>query len=68
MNYKKLVVNVETGEQYERDMTPDEIAATNYRLERAEADRLAAEEKAAAKLALLQKLNINEEEARLLLG
>jgi hypothetical protein len=62
--------NVETGEEIitERDATPEEIAETQ-RLE-TEAAELAAKqaEAAAAKAALLEKLGITEDEARLLTG
>jgi ribosome assembly protein YihI (activator of Der GTPase) len=71
-NMKKIIkiVNIETNEEeiIERDETPAE------RLEREEAERLAAEiqenlaKKAEAKAALLERLGISEEEAKLLLG
>jgi hypothetical protein len=62
--------NVQTGEETitERNATPEEIAEAQ-RLE-AEAAELAAKqaEAAVAKAALLEKLGITEEEARLLIG
>lgn len=66
--YKKKIVSIETGEETWLDCTPEEVAE----IERAQAD--AAEEAAkavqatAAKAALLEKLGITEEEAKLLLS
>ena len=62
------IVNVETGEEIEREMTAAEIQqletdAVNF------AQKIKTEEaKAAAKAALLERLGITEEEAKLLLG
>ena len=64
----KLIINVETGEELERDLTNDEIA------QQLEDEKMVAErEKEIAKTkearsALLEKLGITEEEAKLLLG
>jgi hypothetical protein len=62
--------NVETGEEtiIERDATPDEIAT--YEKVQTEAAEIAAKEAeaTAAKAALLEKLGITEEEAKLLLS
>ena len=67
-----IEVNCETGEVIERPLTADEIAANEAAAAQAEADRLAAEAeaevKAQAKAALLEKLGISEDEAKLLLG
>jgi hypothetical protein len=67
-----IEVNCETGEVIERPLTADEIAANEAAAAQAEADRLAAEAEAAvkaqAKAALLEKLGISEDEAKLLLG
>jgi len=67
-----IEINCETGEVIERPLTADEIAANEAAAAQAEADRLAAEAEAAvkaqAKAALLQKLGISEDEAKLLLG
>lgn len=62
------IVNVETGEELEREMNDAEFA--KYEAEQAaEAERLAnAQAQAAAKAALLERLGITEEEAKLLLG
>ena len=67
-----IEVNCATGEVIERPLTADEIAANEAAAAQAEADRLAAEAeakvKAASKAALLEKLGITEDEAKLLLG
>jgi hypothetical protein len=67
-----IEVNCTTGEVIERPLTTDEIAANEATAAQAEADRLAAEAEAAvkaeAKAALLEKLGISEDEAKLLLG
>jgi hypothetical protein len=62
------IVNVETGEEIEREMTADELAQREADAIEAVAI-IAAQSKAAAdKAALLEKLGITEDEARLLLG
>jgi hypothetical protein len=60
--------NVETGEIIERDMTKEELA--QYKIdEAAKKQRIVDIEAAAvAKAALLERLGITEEEAKLLLG
>ena len=67
-----IEVNCETGEVIERPLTADEIAANEAAAIQAEADRLAAQAEAAvkaeAKAALLDKLGITADEAKLLLG
>jgi hypothetical protein len=67
-----IEINCETGEVIERPLTADEIAANEAASVQAEADRLAAEAEAAtkaeAKAALLDKLGITADEAKLLLG
>ena len=67
-----IEINCETGEVIERPLTADEIAANEAAAAQAEADRVAAEAeaeaKAQAKAALLEKLGISEDEAKLLLG
>lgn len=58
-------VNAETGEEIEREMNAEELA----QWEDDKSLALANKEKAAAdKVALLEKLGITEDEARLLLG
>ena len=67
-----MVINAITGEVIERDFTEEELAqraADIAAAEQAEAERIAAEEeKASARAALLERLGISEDEARLLLG
>jgi hypothetical protein len=67
-----IEVNCTTGEVIERPLTADEIAANEAAAVQAEADRLTAEAEAAvkaeAKAALLEKLGITADEAKLLLG
>lgn len=68
----KIVVNCETGEVQEIELTAEEIAtrtAEAAAYAKAEADREAeAKAKADAKAALLAKLGITADEAALLLG
>jgi hypothetical protein len=68
----KIIVNCETGEVSEVELTAEEVAqraadAIAAAKAKAEADADAAA-KATAKAALLAKLGINAEEAELLLG
>jgi hypothetical protein len=60
--------NVETGEIIEREMNAEELAQLEADKAKAEAEAQAKAEAAVAKAALLSKLGITEEEARLLLG
>ncbi len=69
---KKIIVNCETGEVTELDLTADEIAQREADAQaaiqaKAEADADAAA-KATAKAALLSKLGITADEAALLLA
>ena len=57
--------NAQTGEILEIEMTPEEITA---KLAHDEAIILEQQEKVSSKAALLEKLGITEEEARLLLS
>jgi hypothetical protein len=61
-------VNAETGEEIEREMNAQELA--QYEIDKAQsAQRRADEEaKAAQKAALLERLGITEDEAKLLLA
>ena len=61
------IVNAETGEEIEREMNVDEL--NQYQIdEKVQKDKLAAEQSnAAAKVALLERLGITEDEAALLL-
>jgi hypothetical protein len=67
-----IEINCTTGEVIERPLTADEIAANEAAAAQAEADRAAAEAeaetKATAKAALLTKLGITADEAKLLLA
>lgn len=60
--------NVETGEVIEREMNAEELAQWELDKAQAEAAVQAKAEAAAAKAALLEKLGITEEEAKLLLS
>lgn len=65
---KILVHNVETGEVIERDATPAELKQAEIDA-KATADKLADElAKSQAKAALLGRLGITEDEAKLLLA
>jgi len=66
--YKEKIVNAGTGEETWRDYTDAEIAEVEAA--KAEAAKIAADEeaKAAQKAALLNRLGITEEEAKLLLA
>lgn len=66
----KIVVNCETGEVSELELTADEVAqrakdAADYARAKADEDKAAAD-KATAKAALLAKLGITADEAALL--
>ena len=67
-----IEVNCTTGEVTERPLTAEEISEREATAAQAEADRAAAEVKAAAdavaKAALLTKLGITADEAKLLLS
>jgi hypothetical protein len=62
------IVNAETGEEIEREMNSDELAQWEADEAKAAAETQAKAEIAAAKTALLDKLGITEEEAKLLVG
>ena len=62
------IVNVETGEETVRDATADEILQIENREARAAAIKAEAEANAQAKSALLERLGITEDEAKLLLA
>jgi len=65
---KILEHNIETGEIIERDATAAELAQMEIDAARMEAEEQARTNKEAAKAALLAKLGINEDEAKLLLS
>ena len=67
-----LIHNAVTGESVEREMTPEEEAQRDADVAAsaaaAQAEAAAVAEKAAARAALLARLGLSEDEARLLLG
>ena len=69
MNRPKVsIVDCETGEELVREMNDDEFNTyQNDLADKAEKDRIAKEEQS-QKAALLAKLGITEDEAKLLLG
>jgi hypothetical protein len=60
--------NLETGEVIEREMNEQELGEYEAQQAYAVAEKKAKEQAIKAKAALLEKLGINEEEARLLLS
>jgi len=62
------IVDVTTGEEIIRDATDAEIAQMELDAAEAAARKAEAESKAAQRQALLNRLGITEEEARILLG
>ena len=60
--------NIETGEIIEREMTDNELAQQEADKAAAAAEAAEAEAKEAARQALLDKLGITADEAKLLLG
>ena len=64
----KKIINCETGEVIERELTTEELAQQSIdEVEIAQAESNA-QAQAAAKAALLERLGITEEEAKLLLS
>lgn len=66
--YKHKTVNTITGEETITDLSPKEIEAIEANIAKRDADLKAADEKAAAKAAILAKLGLTADEAALLLG
>ena len=66
--YKEKTIDVLTGEETWRDYTSDEIAEVEKAQTKAAEIAAKAAEAAAAKAALLAKLGLTEEEAKLLLS
>ena len=62
------LVNAETGEEVQREMNAEELAQWDKDIAEAEAQKAEAALKAAEKSALLAKLGITEDEAKLLLS
>jgi hypothetical protein len=71
-NPTKLIINCETKEQIEVELTDEEVAQLEADRAKAEADKVAKEAadaaKAEAKAELLDRLGITAEEAQLLLS
>jgi hypothetical protein len=65
---KIKIINAQTNEEFEREMNSEELAQWEADIARAEYQIQAQLESAAAKSALLAKLGITEEEAKLLLS
>lgn len=65
---KITIVNCETQEEIQRDMTAEELAQWEADQAEAEAEAQTKAKAKAAKAALLEKLGITEEEAKLLLS
>lgn len=66
--YKEKIVDAATGEETWRDYTPAEIAKVEAAQAEAAERQAEAKAKAADKAALLDRLGITEEEAKLLLS
>ena len=66
--YKEKIVNVATGEETWRDYTAQEIAEVEAAQAETSERLVEAEAKATQKAALLNRLGITEEEAKLLLS
>jgi len=62
------IINVETGEEIVRDANAEEIAQMKLDAANDKARIAEAEDKAIARQALLEKLGITSDEAKLLLG
>lgn len=62
------LVNAETGEEVEREMNAEELKQWDKDLAEAEAQKAEAKQKAFEKVALLAKLGITNDEAKLLLS
>tara|TARA_R110000822_G_scaffold196107_2_gene334198 strand:+ start:1381 stop:1587 length:207 start_codon:yes stop_codon:yes gene_type:complete len=68
MTNKTLVINVQTGETYEEDLSKETIAFHKKKNEEMAKEQAEAQTQAIAKAQLLAKLGITAEEAALLLG
>ena len=64
----KLIINCETGETTQRELNAEELAQQSIDVANSEAKQAEANAKAAQRQALLSRLGITEEEARILLG
>jgi hypothetical protein len=65
---KTTIHNAETGEVIERELTADELAQYKIDVQTDLNRKNEAQAKAEAKAALLERLGITEDEAKLLLG
>jgi phage anti-repressor protein len=63
-----VIHNAKTGKIVEREMTTEELAQHEIDVERKAQSQSEAQAKATAKAALLERLGITEDEAKLLLG
>jgi len=68
MTYIERIIDVETNEIVERPYTAKEVAEVEKAITEGETKALAEAQKSVDKAALLTKLGITEDEARLLLG
>lgn len=66
--YREKIVDLSTGEEFYRDYTAEEVAEVELAKAKAESQAEEAAQAAAAKTALLEKLGITEDEAKLLLS
>jgi hypothetical protein len=62
------IVNAETGEEIVRDATAEEIAQMKIDADTAIAEKAEAEAKSATKQAILDRLGLTADEAKLILG
>lgn len=62
------IVNVETGQEIEREMNAEELEQLEAHKAASEAQKQQRAENEAKRAVLLEKLGITEEEAKLLLG
>jgi hypothetical protein len=65
---KIKIINATTGEELERNMNSQELEEHNARVQKIAEEAEAEATKAATKAALLTKLGISEDEAKLLLS
>ena len=68
MKMTETIIDISTGEQFFREYTEDELAKVEEARAKSEQLAIKSQETLAAKAALLEKLGITEEEAKLLLG
>jgi len=68
VKYREKIINLETGEETWRDFTDAETAEVEEAQAQNKAKAIAQADTEAKRLAVLQKLGLSEEEAKLLLG